>query len=174
MTTLSDPRLLNGLSGVLCLLIAGAAMVAERRISPLKTYYPLLRRIFALLVAVYLMGAAAAFTGYTANATTSGVRLIGELVMAALVLWANLFISRRNRRPQWFVVHNDGTIEPRPAAEMHTMVLNVGSAARHGDLSLLDLDQLTADIAEGRRIHAWRVRLAHEQAMRRAGREDAP
>lgn len=166
--SLPMPGLLNLANSALCLAIVVLALRIERRISPLKTYYPLLKRIFALIAAIYVMATIAAVPGWTG---TNDVRLVSNAAFLALLWWSNRFISRRNAKPQWFVVRADGTIEARPHAELQVMALNAGSAARHGDMTGPELDQLAADVLEGYRLLQWRTReLPQQLAARRAER----
>lgn len=170
MTTFSLhwPGVVSVANSVLCLIIVVLALRVERRISPLKTYYPLLKRIFALVGAIYVMASIAAFAGWNG---TNDLRLISNLAFLALLWWSNRFISRRNAKPQWFVVRADGTIEARPHAELKVMALNAGSAARHGDLTKAELDQLAADVREGYAKLHWRdVELPQQLTARRTER----
>ncbi|MGN6812194.1 MAG: hypothetical protein ACTHMP_15100, partial [Thermomicrobiales bacterium] len=98
MTTFSLhwPGVINVANSVLCLIIVVLALRVERRISPLKTYYPLLKRIFALVGAIYVMASIAAFAGWNG---TNDLRLISNLAFLALLWWSNRFISRRNAKP---------------------------------------------------------------------------
>lgn len=172
MTTFSlhAPGLLNLVNSVLCLVIFALALRVERRISPLKTYYPLLKRIFALVGAIYVMASIAAFAGWNG---TNDIRLVSNLAFLALLWWSNRFISRRNAKPQWFVVRADGAVEPRPHAELKVIALNAGSAARHGDLTKEELDQLAADVQEGYQQLHWReVGLPDQLAARRREQEE--
>lgn len=172
MTTFSlhYPGLINLVNSVLCLVIVVLALRVERRISPLKTYYPLLKRIFALVGAIYVMASIAAFAGWNG---TNDLRLISNLAFLALLWWSNRFISRRNAKPQWFVVRADGQIEARPHAELKVMALNAGSAARHGDLAKEELDQLAADVQAGYAQLHWRdAELPQQIATRRREREE--
>jgi len=174
MTTFSihAPGLLNLANSALCLCVVVLALRIERRISPLKTYYPLLKRIFALIAAIYVMATIAAVPGWTG---TNDLRLVSNGAFAVLLWWSNRFISRRNAAPQWFVVRADGTIEARPHAELKVMALNAGSAARHGDLTKEELDQLGADVATGYELVRWKEHdLQQEIAARRADKPEPP
>lgn len=156
---------------VINLAIAALCLRAEHRISALKTYYPMLRRIFAVLAALYGASGIAAFSGHLD--TTIFVRVVGAGGGLAVMLWANQFIDLRNRTPQYIVVDRLGHIERRTDEELRFMTLTVLSWARHGAMPDEVVAQVETALAQWYEHRAWRARLGAEIVERHAAHEAA-
>lgn len=151
------------------LIIAALCLRAEHRISALKTYYPMLRRIFAVFAALYGASGIAAFSGHLD--TTPLVRVVAAAVGVAVMVWANKFIDLRNRTPQYIVVDAQGHMERRTDEELRFMTFTVLSWLRHGAAPDDTVAAIETALAQWYEYHAWRARLGADVAERRAAHE---
>lgn len=158
-----------------CAAVAILATVCTATVTPHRTYYPLLRLIFAVIAGVY--GALAAGQ-YWYPEHNPLLRIVAIVAALGLLLACVAFIWRRNRVPQWITndVHHLAGPETIDFATIDSSLLNSLSLLRHGVASPETVAQFRAalarwdELAEGKR--SLRAQLEARRAARRAGQGD--
>lgn len=155
-----------------CISIVVFSTLCTYMITPKRTYYPLLRLIFAITAAIYASSAVGLWFGTVPNPI---VRLftVGLGVVVAVVS-AN-FITRRNRLPQWVSMDWRGAVDGDIRAdELDHAVLTTRSIIRHGSASPELIEGLRRDIDDWERHKRWTaVDLPRMAAERRTARQRA-
>lgn len=114
-----------------CAAVAILATACTATVTPRRTYYPLLRLIFAVIAGVY--GALAAGQ-YWHRDQNPGLRIVAIVAALGLLLACVAFIWRRNRVPQWVTddLHHLSGPEIIDYATLDAAFLACLSALRHG------------------------------------------
>jgi hypothetical protein len=155
-----------------CAAVALLCTVCTALITPKRTYYPLLRIIFAITAFIY--GTTAAGVYFAANAVPNPtLRLWTVGAALAMLLIATNFITRRNRLPQWVNADWKGNeVAPVNAAELDHCVLTTLSLVRHGAASPELVGQIRTALDHWERHERWKGReLPRQLRERRAARQ---
>lgn len=155
-----------------CATVCALCTLCTALITPKRTYYPLLRLIFALSAFIYGASAAAQWFASTPNPT---LRLWTVGVAVLMLVMSTAFIVRRNRLPQWVSMDWKGAeTAPINAEELDHCVLTTLSLVRHGAASPELIGQLRTALDNWERHERWRADdLPQQLRDRRAARQAA-
>lgn len=152
--------------------IAILATICTVIISPKRTYYPLLRIIFALVAGVYQMSAVAQLLTTDAHPNPT-VRVIGAGSFLLALAWCVQFVRRRNRFPQFVIVNLRGLPEEIDPQQVENAALMTLSLIRHGAATPELVERAREAVATYDDLTAWKNELAGE-AERRKRRKGIP
>ena len=151
--------------------IAAGATYCARLTRADRSYWPMLRIIWSLLVLAYGGSGLALVLGRGRIAPAT--RLIAAGAVLAAVAYSAAFMRRRNRLPRFQALSVGGEVIVRPIVELEAKADEVESWAAHGAMPPERAARLAAALDRWRAHEAWRRGLAAETQRRRRGTRES-